>query len=374
MLVPLPATWAAQSTFLSKRWAGYVIGLSFVALVTAAGFGLLNVIGRTNLAMLYLLPIVATALRWRRSPAITVACASALAFEFCFVPPRFTFVLRDSQHAITLVCFLVVAVVISQLATAQAARIEAESSSRAKDLVLASVSHELRTPVTAMLGWSRALRAGKLKATPEALETIERNAGLQLRLVEDLLDASRAVSNKLRLNFSDVDLREMLEASRNLLLPAAESKNIALEYGLCDCPCQISADPARLQQVVANLVGNAIKFTPEGGHVRVRLEHTADTASISVGDDGIGIAPELLPRVFEAFRQGDSPASSEGGLGLGLFISRAIVDLHGGRIVADSAGIGKGATFRVALPLETAAWRPALATAIAPRGAGTREH
>ena len=352
MLVQAPVTHAPHSTVLSKRWTGYLIGLGLVALVTIAGFGLLNIIGRTNLAMLYLLPIVATALRWRRSPAITVACASALAFEFCFVPPRFTFALRDSQYVITLACFLVVAVVISQLATAQAGRIEAEAGSRAKDLVLASVSHELRTPVTAMLGWARALRAGRVEATPEALETIERNAGLQLRLVEDLLDASRAVSNKLRLNFSDVDLREMLEASRNLLLPAAESKSIALEYGFCDCPCRLSADPARIQQVVANLVGNAIKFTPEGGHIRVRLEHTADIASISVGDDGIGIAPELLPRMFEAFRQGDSPASPQGGLGLGLFISRAIVDLHGGRIVADSPGIGKGATFRVALPLQ----------------------
>ncbi|HJU53644.1 MAG TPA: ATP-binding protein [Pyrinomonadaceae bacterium] len=239
----------------------------------------------------------------------------------------------------------------------RAARAEAEESSRLKDEFLATVSHELRTPLTAVLGWTHLLRDGRLDetATTRALETVERNARAQQQLIEDLLDVSRIITGKLRLDVRQVAPASFIEAAIEAVLPAAEAKGIVLEKSLQPDAPALSGDPARLQQVVWNLISNAIKFTPPGGHVRVRLESVKSHVEISVTDTGDGIRREFLPYVFDRFRQADgTTARRYGGLGLGLAIVRHLVELHGGTVRAESAGEGQGATFTVSLPLVAA--------------------
>jgi signal transduction histidine kinase/ActR/RegA family two-component response regulator len=237
------------------------------------------------------------------------------------------------------------------------ARAEAEESSRLKDEFLATVSHELRTPLTAVLGWTHLLRDGRLdaKAAVHALETVERNAHAQQQLIEDLLDVSRVITGKLRLDIRRIAPASFIEAAIEAVLPAAEAKGIVLEKSLPTDADAISGDPARLQQVVWNLLSNAIKFTPKGGRVEVRLESAGSHVGIFVSDTGDGIKPEFLPFVFDRFRQEDGTTSRRyGGLGLGLSIVRHLVELHGGTVRAESAGEGQGATFAVRLPLVAA--------------------
>jgi signal transduction histidine kinase/ActR/RegA family two-component response regulator len=236
----------------------------------------------------------------------------------------------------------------------RAARAEAEESSRLKDEFLATVSHELRTPLTAVLGWTHLLRDGRLdeKATAHALDTVERNARAQQQLIEDLLDVSRIITGKLRLDVRRVAPASFIEAAIEAVLPAAEAKGIVLEKSLSPDVSALTGDPARLQQVVWNLLSNAIKFTPRGGRVHVCLEGAGSHAEISVNDTGDGIRREFLPYVFDRFRQADqTTARRYGGLGLGLAIVRHLVELHGGTVRAESEGDGKGATFTVRLPL-----------------------
>jgi signal transduction histidine kinase len=226
-----------------------------------------------------------------------------------------------------------------------------------RDEFLMTVSHELRTPLNSITGWTRMLMAGGLEParTRSALETIERNARAQTRLVDDLLDVSRAMTGKLRLDFHSLRLqdivRNVLETSR----PAADSKAIMISSEIESAVGPVSGDPQRLEQVVWNLMSNAIKFTPEGGCVRVMLQRDVrDPALVNliVSDSGAGIEPEFLPHVFERFRQGDTGSKRRfGGLGLGLAIVRTLVELHGGTVTAESGGPGKGATFTVRLPL-----------------------
>lgn len=237
------------------------------------------------------------------------------------------------------------------------ARAEAEESSRLKDEFLATVSHELRTPLTAVLGWTHLLRDGRLddKAAVHALETVERNAQAQQQLIEDLLDVSRVITGKLRLDVRAVAPASFIKAAIEAVLPAAEAKGIVLEESLPPDTVAIAGDPARLQQVVWNLLSNAIKFTPRGGRVRVSLELEGSHVEIFVTDTGDGIKPEFLPFVFDRFRQEDGTTTRRhGGLGLGLSIVRHLVELHGGTVRAESAGEGKGATFAVRLPLVAA--------------------
>jgi PAS domain S-box-containing protein len=244
----------------------------------------------------------------------------------------------------------------------QAARAQAEAANRSKDDFLAIVSHELRTPMTAILGWAGMLQTGMLDEdrVSDAIETIERNANSQMQLIEDLLDISRIVQGNLSLNFSSINLVEVIADAIEVVQPSADNKNIQLECVL-DTPVElIRGDSDRLQQVVWNLLCNAIKFTPNGGRVEVRLSVVSDSeqqatdnyAQIQVSDTGKGISPDFLPYVFERFRQADSTSTrSNKGLGLGLAIARHLVELHGGTIQAESAGIGQGATFTVMLPL-----------------------
>jgi signal transduction histidine kinase/CheY-like chemotaxis protein len=236
----------------------------------------------------------------------------------------------------------------------QKAQEAAETANRIKDEFLAIVSHELRSPLHPILGWSKLLKKRSLNeaATLRALETIERNAELQTQLIEDLLDISRILRGKLALNLETVNLASTIEAALETVRLAAEAKSIQIDLNLDRKTGWVKGDSSRLQQVVWNLLSNAIKFTPAGGQVEVYLEQIGSQVKIRVRDTGKGISRDFLPYVFEYFRQADSGTNrSSGGLGLGLAIVRQLVELHGGRVWAESPGEGQGATFTVDLPV-----------------------
>ncbi|HYP26450.1 MAG TPA: MASE1 domain-containing protein [Blastocatellia bacterium] len=236
----------------------------------------------------------------------------------------------------------------------QTARADAEVANRAKDQFLATISHELRTPLNAILGWAGLLRTGKLDeaGSAQGLEAVMRNAKAQAQLINDILDVSRIVTGKLRIEVCPVDLSEVVQAAVDVIRPAANAKEISLDVELNQKADPISGDPDRLQQIMWNLLSNAVKFTPKGGQVRVQLERLNSHVEISVSDTGIGISADFLPYVFERFRQADSSYTrSHSGLGLGLAIVRNLVELHGGTVEAFSDGEDRGATFKVKLPL-----------------------
>jgi signal transduction histidine kinase/ActR/RegA family two-component response regulator len=225
-------------------------------------------------------------------------------------------------------------------------------ANRLKDEFLATLSHELRTPLNAVLGWTRVLRTARVEEQTQAraLESIERNARVQARLIEDLLEVSRIVTGKLRLQVDEVDLAAVIDAAVEVVQPAAAAKRLQLTSHVAVRPAMTAGDPDRLQQVIWNLLSNAVKFTPAQGNVSISLERP-DGYVVRVADTGPGIEPKFLPFVFEPFRQADGSASREhGGLGLGLAIAKRLVELHGGTIETRSAGRGQGATFEVCLP------------------------
>jgi signal transduction histidine kinase len=232
---------------------------------------------------------------------------------------------------------------------------ELAEANRAKDIFLATLSHELRTPLTPVLGWVNLLKTGALDkaSVAQALDTIERNARLQARLVDDLLDISRIVTGKLQFEREPVDLSTVVEAAVDTMRGQAEQRGIELSSKTSGTPLIVQGSPVRLEQIILNLLSNAIKFTDEGGRVGVRVERSDGEASVVVEDTGVGIAPEFLPHVFENFRQADgSTTRQHGGLGLGLAIVRALAKIHGGNVQAESAGIGQGARFIFTVPCE----------------------
>nr|MDQ3805158.1 PAS domain S-box protein [Acidobacteriota bacterium] len=244
----------------------------------------------------------------------------------------------------------------AQRARAEAERLyrEAQESGRLKDEFLATVSHELRTPLTAILGWAHMLRSGQFHgdSANKAFETIERNARAQAQLIDDLLDVSRIITGKLRIDVRPVDPNSFIEAAIEAVRPAAEAKGVRVQKLMDTGVVSVAGDPVRLQQVVWNLLSNAIKFTPKGGRVQVKLERVNSHVELAVTDTGPGIAPEFLPHVFERFRQADQRTSRQhGGLGLGLAIVRHLVELHGGTVRAESPAEGGGSTFTVRLPV-----------------------
>ena len=239
------------------------------------------------------------------------------------------------------------------LSSEKLARNEAERANRLKDEFLATISHELRNPLNAILGWAHMLRLGKLTPSniERAVETIYRNAKSQAQLVSDLLDVSRIISGKLRLDVRQVDLISIVNAAIDSIRPAAEAKSIRLQTMLDPAAGPISGDADRLQQIVWNLLTNAVKFTPKGGRIQVKVQRIDSHAEIVVSDSGVGISKEFLPFVFDRFRQADaSTTRTQGGLGLGLSIVHQLVDLHGGGVSVQSDGEGKGATFTISLP------------------------
>jgi PAS domain S-box-containing protein len=230
---------------------------------------------------------------------------------------------------------------------------ELAEANRLKDEFLATLSHELRTPLTAVMGWAVMLCEGTLDETMQAhaLKVIMRNAEAQQHLIEEVLDVSRIITGKLRLDVRPVELIHIIEAAIETVQPAAEAKSIQLETNFNSEANLISGDPERLQQVIWNLLSNAVKFTPQNGRVETRLERVGSHVRISVSDNGQGISPDFLPHVFDRFRQADQTAArAHSGLGLGLAVVRHLVELHGGTVAASSEGAMKGATFTVELP------------------------
>jgi len=246
--------------------------------------------------------------------------------------------------------------------SSQEARKAAERANRAKDEFLATLSHELRTPLTPILGWTVMLRSGTLDQAGmlRGLEVIERNVRAQTQLIEDLLDVSRIVTGKLRVEVRPIELVPVVEAGLDAVRPSAEAKEIHLDVQLDPMDCKVLGDPDRLQQVVWNLASNAVKFTPKAGRVEVRLNRVDSQVQLSVRDNGKGISADFLPYVFDRFRQADSTSTRKyGGLGLGLAIVRHLVELHGGTVHAESSGPDQGATFTVRLPLMEERTEPA---------------
>jgi signal transduction histidine kinase/CheY-like chemotaxis protein len=236
---------------------------------------------------------------------------------------------------------------------AEDARREAVEASRLKDEFLATLSHELRTPLTAILGWSHMLRTGQIDGGEArgVYETIERNARAQAQLVDDLLDVSRIITGKLRLDVRTVDPAAFIDSAVESVRPAAEGKGVRLRKAFEAGAVSVAGDPVRLQQVVWNLLTNAVKFTPPGGEIEIGLARAGANVEISVADTGVGIAPGFLPYVFDRFRQADGRITRRhGGLGLGLSIVRHLVEQHGGTVKAESEGEGRGSTFTVSLP------------------------
>ena len=237
-------------------------------------------------------------------------------------------------------------------AAARQAR-ELQEANRLKDEFLAVLSHELRTPLNAILGWTHMLRSDRLDAATarQALDVIARNGQAQLALINDILDVTRFVAGKVRLTLAPIDVRDAVRAAVDTGMVAARAKSVDLALEVEDGPLVVDGDADRLQQIAWNLISNAVKFTPAGGHVRVRASRQDDEVVVSVSDDGVGIPPSFVPHVFERFRQADSSSvRRHGGLGLGLAIVRHLVDLHGGVARAESGGPGKGATFEIRLP------------------------
>jgi signal transduction histidine kinase len=239
------------------------------------------------------------------------------------------------------------------LARERRARTESDAANRSKDEFLAMVSHELRTPLNAILGWTRLIRAGDLSEdkVTKALATVERNALAQTRLIDDLMDMSRVLSGTLTIDRQPIELVNLIQTSVEAARPGAGAKGVVLHVAIDSDAGRVVGDASRLEQVVGNLLTNAIKFTPKGGTIGVSLARINARVDLSIVDSGAGIAPDFLPQVFERFRQADAgTARAKGGLGLGLAIVKNIVELHGGTVSARSEGEGRGATFVVSLP------------------------
>lgn len=337
-----------------------------------------------NVPFLFFFPaIMAAGWYGRLGPGLFATALSVLAADLLFHEPAGSFAIAEFPDQVQLVLFSGTGVFVSllnealhrerQRAEETAAKLlqaqkeakeseerfriaagRAEEANRIKDDFLATVSHELRTPLNAMMGWAQILLA--TDADPErrekGLTTIVRNGRLQAQLIDDLLDVSRIITGQMRLDVRPVELAPVIEAAVESIRPAAEAKQIRLLRRLDPRAGPVAGDPARLQQVVWNLLANAVKFTPKGGQVEVRLERASSHVEILVADTGIGINPAFLPHVFDRFRQLDGSIKRQhGGLGLGLSIVRHLTELHGGTVRAESPGEGQGSTFIVALPV-----------------------
>jgi signal transduction histidine kinase/ActR/RegA family two-component response regulator len=361
--------------------------LGVVALVTglaaALRFALSGLIGiRIPFFTFYPAIIVCAAYGGLRA-GVACTVASSLLVQYFWLPPVHSFVIQDAGDGIALAIFAgsggAIAVlheklhrqraqVLAARAQAEAAAREAEAANRAKDEFLSVLSHELRTPLTAILGWSSMLAARDSDAVSRARahQSIARNARAQAQIVDDILDVSRITAGKLKLDLSPTDLAPVVAAALDVVRPAAEAKGVDLSATLDPAAGVVWGDEGRLQQVAWNLLANAVKFTRRGGRIDVLLHRDGSAVRLVVMDSGEGIRPDFLPHVFERFRQSDASSTrAHGGLGLGLAIVKHLVELHGGTVAAESAGLGKGATFTVRLPIQAVV--PARESARLPR-------
>jgi signal transduction histidine kinase/AmiR/NasT family two-component response regulator len=354
---------------LPSKSSQYFVAIAATAVVFTARFLLNSALGDVAPLLMFTLSVMVAAWHGGLGPGLLATALGALLGDYFFIEPFYSFRIYSGAELIEEVLFLGIGIAISILSQARLsllafrqrllaserdARMAAEDANRLKDEFLSTVSHELRTPLTAINGWALMLRAGRLDGaqSARALETIVRSAKSQNQLIDDLLDVSRIITGRMRLDVAPLNLGSVIKAAVETVRPAAEAKGIRLSAQLDPAADAISGDPERLQQVVWNLLSNAVKFAPNGGRVEVRLERANSHVEIIVADNGQGISPEFLPYVFERFRQEDGGTSRHrGGLGLGLAIVRHIVELHGGTVHAASEGLGKGATFTVALPI-----------------------
>jgi signal transduction histidine kinase/CheY-like chemotaxis protein len=361
---------------IASNWRGYTVAFLSIALATAIRWLLHDFLGHAVPFTLFYPAIMISAWYGGLGPGLFSTAVCVPTAELMFLPPPYSIFRISASEAFHLTLFVVAGVMISVLSESlhrarrraeaaqaklsvsmereRASRLEAEAANCAKDEFLATVSHELRTPLTSILTWAHMLRAGALDGatTGRAVESIERSARSQAQLIEDLLDVSRIISGKLRLEVRQLDLLPVIEAAIDTVRPGAEAKQIHLQSTFDPNAGPVSGDPQRLQQVVWNLLSNAIKFTPQGGRIRVDLRRVNAHAEVVVADTGRGIRADFLPRVFERFSQADSGSTrAAGGLGLGLAIVRHLVELHGGTVDVASPGEGQGATFTVRLPI-----------------------
>ncbi|HLK10715.1 MAG TPA: hybrid sensor histidine kinase/response regulator [Candidatus Binatia bacterium] len=362
----------AQGASAEVRRYGFAAAVTLTALLVT--IGLAHLIEDIPLLLL-LAAVMASALRGGTGPGLLATGLAALSVVIgthLLRSPLELARISPWAEVIRLATFVAVAGGISLMAGAReraesqrdallvsekAARAEAESANLAKNEFLATVSHELRNPLAAIQAWASLLRRGVMDAGRHraAVEAIERNAKLQARLIDDLLDVSRIVTGQLRLDTRGLDLRRIVEAAVETARPSAEAKAVGLRLTLERSAAIVEGDAERLEQVVWNLLSNAIKFTPEGGRVWVRLRRVEPHAELRVSDTGCGIDPVLLPHVFDRFWQAEAGLGrAKGGLGLGLAIVRHLVELHGGAVSAHSRGREHGATFEVRLPLVAA--------------------
>src|SRR5215475_5736216 len=350
---------------LPSKSLRYFVAIVATSVVFTARYLLKSALGDVAPLLMFTLSVMVSAWYGGLGPGLLATAAGLLLGDYFFIAQSFA-------ERIEEVLFLGIGVAISilsqarlsleakrqqLLASEQDARRAAEDANRLKDEFLSTVSHELRTPLTAINGWALMLRGGRLDAaqSARALETIVRSAKSQNQLINDLLDVSRIIAGKMRLDIAPLKLGSVIEAAIETVRPAAEAKGIHLSALIDPAADTMSGDAERLQQVIWNLLSNAVKFAPNGGRVDVRLERADSHVEIIVADNGQGIRPEFLPYVFERFRQEYGGTNrQQGGLGLGLAIVRHIVELHGGTVRVASEGLGKGATFTVALPIARA--------------------
>jgi signal transduction histidine kinase/ActR/RegA family two-component response regulator len=384
---------ASRHALPPSRVASYGVAVLAVAAAAALRVPLLPVLGDSNPFTLFYPAVMLAGWVGGVGPGLLATVLSTLAAWYFFIPPAFSFRLARGSDYVQLFLYFLVGLVITWLnetrhrglrriaaahrterqqresarcgererdrllAMAEAARRDAETASRSKDEFLASVSHELRTPLNAMMGWAQLLQLtrGDEQKLDRGLAIIVRNAKLQAQLIDDLLDISRIISGKMRLDVRQVDLIDVIDGALEAVRPAVEAKQIRLQRLLDPLAAPVAGDADRLRQVVWNLLANAVKFTPRDGRIEVRLERVNSHVEILVADTGAGIAPEFLPHVFDRFRQYDgSITRQQGGLGLGLSIVRHLVELHGGAVRVKSPGLGQGATFAVTLPVAIA--------------------
>jgi signal transduction histidine kinase len=374
MVAPLFITWAEPPVerWPTARWAeagALFLSVSFIAVLIFGGV----ILYRTPVGHLTIPVMLWAAFRLGpRGVATTIPVLSGIATwgttrgfgPFVTNNQNESLLLLQVFVAVIAITFLAVAAIVTERKLAEEklraseerfrnAYEQAESASQIKDEFLATLSHELRTPLNAMLGWARILQSSNLDkdTAKHAVETIYRNARVQAQLIDDLLDVSRIISGKLHLEPQPLEVAPAIQAAIDVVQPAASAKGIDLEMSIDRGPGRVSADPDRLQQVLWNLLHNAVKFTPAGGSVQISVERIDSSVRIAVRDTGQGIEPEFLPNVFDRFRQADSSTTRlHGGLGLGLGIVRSLVELHGGSVAATSDGTGRGSTFTVTLP------------------------
>ena len=332
-----------------------------IAGATALGMLVQGALYPANLDALFLLVVFVSALKWGRGPALLAASVGTLVFDLCFIPPQFSFAVSDLSYCVTLVVFVTIAVITSELASRahdllreQSARARAEALVQAKEALLNRIAHELRQPLTPIQSWVQILRlsGGDAQRTARGLAGLERNAELLARLVNDLLDASRIHVGKLCVQRKRVTLAPVIERSLEDATLAAAEKGVTLQSAV-EPVGAVLADEHRIEQVVGNLLSNALKFTPADGRIAVSLSKAGPLARLVVADRGAGIPRDFIPQAFEPFSQAKAGASGHtAGLGLGLAIVKHLVDAHEGRISVASDGLGQGTTFVVELPLE----------------------